>query len=184
MSWLILCFKRKTLSLGRRDLAEATTHGSVQAPSELQTCSFWAPSILLSFELEVKPTNSGCPTYTYVKGQTNRFLTNNLPHHFEKPSAAQEPPIFGCHMPDGCVHCIYFPEVSSLLILSEVRFQGIPRCFFFSPMLVVRLLQLFRAKWPICWLPRKMMTMKSILLVLVTVPVPTSHSWFNFQWGS
>lgn len=66
----------------------------------------------------------------------------------EKCSTAKEPPIPGCHMLDKCFCCIYFPEVPSLLILSKVRFQGIPRCFFFSSMLVVRLLQFFGEKWP------------------------------------
>lgn len=84
----------------------------------------------------------------YVRGHTDRFLTNSLPTIGEKPTAAKGPPIPGCHMLDKCVCCLYFPEVPSLFLLSKVRFQGIPRCFFFSSILVVSLLQLFGEKRP------------------------------------
>lgn len=66
VSWWALCFKMSAPSLGRRDVAAATTRSSVQDPHSRQTCSFWSPSILLctsalSLELQVEPANNGVP---------------------------------------------------------------------------------------------------------------------------
>lgn len=89
-----------------------------------------------------------CSFHLYVCKRTDRQIPKQQSTPSSVPGAAKEPPIPGCHVLDGCVHCIYFPEVLSLLILSKVRFQGIPRCFSFSSMLVVRPLQLVGEKWP------------------------------------
>lgn len=87
----------------------------------------------------------------------------------EKPIATEEPPLPGGHVLDEYVLCIYFPEIFSLFILSKLRFQGIPKCFFFQIYACGQAAAAFwRSTQSVCLLPGKMTTtMMSIPSVLV-----------------
>lgn len=101
----------------------------------------------------------------------------------EEPSAAGELPVPGHHVLQRCAHCVYFPEVLSLLILSKVRCQGSPRCFLSSSVFAVRSLQLVGANTCCCLARWWLMAVQSTPSVLVPVSVSASHSCLHFHWG-